>query len=204
MTASRPRLVLASGSPRRQELLAGLGVAFTVRVADVDETPLPGEAVEPLVVRLAREKAAAVAEPGAVVLAADTMVSCEGRLLGKPVDAADATAMLRALSGRTHEVTTGVAVLAEREATTAVVSRVTFVDLSDEDIAWYLATGEPFDKAGAYGLQGIGARFVRSIDGSPTNVIGLPLAETVEALAAAGHPLATFAVASPTPGTVTP
>lgn len=204
MSPTGARLVLASASPRRQELLAGLGVAFTVRVADVDETPRPGEAVEPLVLRLAREKATAVAEPGDVVIAADTMVSCDGRLLGKPVDEDEAASMLRTLSGRTHEVTTGVVVVAEREATTAVVSRVTFVDLRDEDIAWYLATGEPFDKAGAYGLQGIGARFVRSIDGSPTNVIGLPLAETVEALAAAGHPLATFAVSPPTPGTVTP
>lgn len=186
------RLVLASASPRRHELLAGLGLAFEVRPADLDETPLPGEGAADMVRRLAEGKAAALARPGEVVLGADTVVGIDDRILGKPVDLADATAMLQRLSGRTHVVTTGVAVHvvpgkgATRHASIAVETAVTFIDLSDHDIRDYLATEEPFDKAGSYGLQGIGARFVASISGSPTSVIGLPLADTVRLLDSVG------------------
>lgn len=192
----RPALVLASGSPRRQELLAGLGLRFSVRPADVDETPHPGEAAATLVARLAGAKAAAVGHPGELVLAADTVVTCEGLVLGKPADADEAGAMLRRLSGRDHVVTTGVAARlvatdgTEQGATTTVTTRVSFVDIPTDELDWYVGTGEPLDKAGAYGLQGLGARFVRRIEGSPTNVIGLPLAETAELLADLGLRLA--------------
>ncbi|MEX0835837.1 MAG: Maf family protein, partial [Nitriliruptor sp.] len=140
-----------------------------------------------LVVRLASAKAAAAAARGdghdEVVLAADTEVIAEGRVLGKPRDRADAASMLRTLSGRTHEVVTGVAVVrGPVSAVTRVTTAVTFRPLSDAEVAWYIATGEPDDKAGAYGLQGAGAVLVERVDGSDTNVIGLPLAETVALL----------------------
>jgi septum formation protein len=189
----RLRLVLASSSPRRRELLGRLGLEPAVRPADVDETPRRGEAPVDLVVRLASSKAAASAarrEPGdleEVVLAADTEVVLDGRVLGKPRDRDDAARMLRWLAGRTHEVVTGVAV---RRGGTARAVRVTtevrFRELSDAEIAWYVATGEPDGKAGAYGLQGAGAVLVDRIDGSDTNVIGLPLAETVRLLRQVG------------------
>lgn len=177
------RLVLASGSPRRAELLARLGCRPEIRPADVDETPREGESPAALVTRLAAVKAAAVAADGEVVLAADTMVVRDGVALGKPRDRADAAAMLRSLAGRTHEVLTGVAVVrGPVHAATRVTTAVTFRPLSEGEIAWYVATGEPDDKAGGYGLQGAGAALVAHVAGSDTNVIGLPLAETVALL----------------------
>ena len=201
------RLLLASASPRRRELLARLGLEFEVRVADLDETPLPGEDPRTYVARLAAAKASAVAdaapEPNVVVVGADTAVVVDGHLLGKPADDADAARMLRLLSGRTHEVLTGVAVVeradgfddaaggtallpARSAAVDVAVTEVTFAELGDGDVAWYVASGEPADKAGAYAVQGRGAVFVTSIAGSPDNVIGLPLALTRRLLEAAG------------------
>lgn len=199
--ATSSRLVLASGSPRRAELLARLGVAPIVRPTEVDETPRAGESAAALVSRLAAAKARAGARTGAradaeaapsshsseVVLAADTVVVLDGRILGKPRDADEAAVMLRALSGRTHQVVTGVAVVAGPvSAATRVTTDVSFRSLSDAEVAWYLATGEPDDKAGGYGLQGAGAVLVERVDGSDTNVIGLPLAETVALLREVG------------------
>jgi septum formation protein len=185
-------LTLASQSPRRRELLAGLGIALEVRPADTDESVLPGEAPRAYVARVAREKARAV--PGEVVLAADTAVVLGDTILGKPRDAADAARMLRALSGTTHEVLTGVCVRRgapgaplEREA--LVSTAVRFRALSEQEIAWYVATGEPLDKAGAYALQGAGGVLVESVAGSVSGVVGLPLTESVALLAAAGFPL---------------
>jgi septum formation protein len=184
----QPALVLASGSHRRRELLQRIGLAPIVRPADLDESPLPGEPAEELVLRLALEKAAASAAqgpPGAdeVVLAADTEVVLDGRALGKPVDREDAERMLWALAGRTHQVMTGLAVRrGSRVATERAVTSVTFRSLTAAEVAWYLATGEPQGKAGAYALQGAGAVLVEQIDGSDTNVIGLPLAAAVALL----------------------
>ncbi|MEM8620605.1 MAG: Maf family protein [Actinomycetota bacterium] len=173
-------LVLASASPRRADLLRTLDIAFHVRPADIDETPLPGEAPAPYVERLARAKAAAVATTDAAVLAGDTTVDVDGRILGKPSTPEEAAEMLGVLSGRDHLVHTGVA-LATRNGIEAVTvsTSVRFAALLPTDIEWYLATGEPFDKAGGYGIQGRAAAFVASIDGSVSNVIGLPMAETV-------------------------
>jgi septum formation protein len=184
-------LVLASASPRRRDLLGQLGLTFTVAAADIDETPRPGEPAADYVLRLAREKARTVAarHPEAWVLAADTTVALGAELLGKPRDAAEARAMLSRLSGRTHEVHTGVALAGRAEASTVVATRVTFRTLSAEEIAWYAGTGEPLDKAGAYAVQGRGGFLVARVDGSPTNVIGLPLGETLALLAGAGVPL---------------
>lgn len=200
-------LILASASPRRRELLARLGLAFEVRVADLDETPLADEDPGGFVSRLAVAKAEAVAEacpePNVAVIGADTAVVVDHHLLGKPADDADAARMLRLLSGRTHQVLTGVAVVSRadgfddaaggsallpaRSASLEVAStEVTFGPLSDADIAWYVATGEPADKAGAYALQGRAAGFVTAISGSPDNVIGLPLAVTRRLLEAEG------------------
>jgi septum formation protein len=158
-----------------------------VRPTDVDETPRPDERADDLVVRLAGAKAAASAALGdgrdEVVLAADTVVALGDEVLGKPRGRDDAATMLRRLAGRTHEVVTGIAVVrGPVSAVTRVSTQVTFRDLTDDDVAWYLATGEPDDKAGAYGLQGAGAALVSRVDGSDTNVIGLPLAETVDLL----------------------
>ena len=174
------RLVLASASPRRRELLADLGLAFEVRPADIDESVQPGEPGTAYVERLAREKALAVAATDEVVLAADTTVQLDGDLLGKPIDADDARSLMRRLSDSTHHVHTGVAavVLGEGEphiVSTVVTTAVTFAPVPDEWIDWYIDTGEPFDKAGGYGMQGAAAIFVHRIDGSPSNVIGLPL-----------------------------
>ncbi|HKH48178.1 MAG TPA: Maf family protein [Thermoanaerobaculia bacterium] len=170
--------VLASGSPRRRELLARLGVRFTVRAADIDETPRPGEAPDVYVLRLAEEKARAAARPGELVLAADTTVVVDGEILGKPVDDADAARMLRLLAGREHEVLTGVAVVEmEPERLVSAVERtlVRMAPLSPEEIAWYVATGEPRDKAGAYAIQELGSLFVAGVVGNQSNVVGLPV-----------------------------
>ena len=174
----REPLVLASASPRRAALLAGAGRAFEVVPANVDERRQPAEPAREYVDRLARAKAAAVAgrHPGRIVIGADTVVVSGGTVLGKPRDADDAAGMLRRLSGRAHQVLTGVAVRRGERCVSAVESTVVhFAALDDAQIAWYVGTGEPSDKAGAYGLQGSGARFVTRIEGSRSNVVGLPL-----------------------------
>ena len=178
-------LVLASASPRRRELLAQAGFSFTVHPAHVPEDPFPGEEPIAYVTRLAREKAEAVfrelssREPGSphMVLGADTTVTIDGHILGKPEDPADAARMLRLLSGRSHHVITGVAVVAAGSTQVAAeVTGVRFLSLSDEEIASYVATGEPMDKAGAYAIQGRAARWIPRIEGCYFNVVGLPLA----------------------------
>ncbi len=170
----RTELVLASGSPRRKELLARLGLAFSIAVPDVDETPAPGEAPVDLVRRLAVAKAVAV--DGDPVLAADTVVDVDGEVLGKPAGADDARRMLRRLSGRSHRVHTAVAVRSgERVDVEVVTTIVTFVALQPAVIEWYVGTGEPLDKAGAYAVQGTGGVFVERVRGSVSNVVGLPL-----------------------------
>jgi septum formation protein len=197
MTADA-RLILASGSPRRFELLAGLGLQFQIRPADLDETQIDGEPGQMYVGRLARAKAAGVARPGEIVIAADTTVDLDGDLLGKPTDPNEARALLRRLSGRTHDVHTGVCVHWATGSTPAVRSdvvttAVTFADLPDPWIDWYVATGEPLDKAGGYGMQGSAALFVARIDGSPSNVIGLPLVTVAELMTSVGSDLFSFA-----------
>jgi septum formation protein len=183
-------LILASGSPRRRELLAGLGLAFRVEPADIDETPRPGESARGYVKRLAREKAHAVArrlaDPDALVLAADTSVVLGEQILGKPTNAAHARQMLAALSGQRHLVLTAVALAGPHHDTRLVETAVTFRAASAAEIAWYVETGEPMDKAGAYAVQGRGSFLVTALEGSPTNVIGLPLPETLQLLAASG------------------
>jgi len=182
------RLTLASQSPRRRELLEQLGISLVVRPAGADESARPGEEPRDYVRRVAIDKARAV--EGEVVLAADTAVVLDTEVLGKPRDAEDAGRMLRALSGRTHEVLTGVCVRSRSGVGTAVAStRVRFAALSPSQIAWYVATGEPLDKAGAYAVQGAGGAFVVGLEGSVSNVIGLPLSEALELLHAAGFPL---------------
>ncbi len=171
--------VLASASPRRAELLQAAGFTFTVASADIDETPRPAEPAGPYVCRLAEAKAWAVADrhPGAVVLGADTTVVVDGDILGKPADAADAEAMMRRLQGRAHEVMTGVAVVAGGQVRVELATtRVWFAAMADDEIAAYVASGEPMDKAGAYGIQGRAACYVTRIEGSYSNVVGLPVA----------------------------
>lgn len=175
--------MLASASPRRHELLSGLGAAFTVVPADLDESLLPGEEPEVYVVRLARAKALAVAGPpvGAVTIAADTTVDLDGHVIGKPGSPDEARSLLRRLSGRTHRVHTGVAVALTRDDAPPLVraglatTAVTFGELPETWLDRYVATPEPYDKAGGYGMQGSAGLFVERIDGSPSNVIGLPL-----------------------------
>ena len=179
--------MLASASPRRRELLALLGVTFAVQPADVDETPWAGEPALDYVIRVAEDKANVAAErdPDALVIAADTTVDLDGTILAKPTDEADAERMLRALSGRAHEVHTHVVVAHGAGGwgmAATVTTQVLFDSLSDTDIAAYVATGEPMDKAGAYAIQGGAAAFVRGVHGSVTNVVGLPLAELRELL----------------------
>lgn len=178
-------MVLASSSPRRRELLQQIGVSFRIQVQSVDETPRPDERPDAYVARLALEKARAVAalNPGSVVLGADTTGVLAGQILVKPEHDADARRMLRAMSGRTHEVLTAVALVQdEREQVRVVRTEVTFCPLTDAQIDAYVATGEPADKAGAYGIQGFGAVLVAGIHGSYSNVVGLPLTETAALL----------------------
>lgn len=177
------KLILASGSPRRAELLRTAGLKFEIIVPDIDETPLPGEAPDVFVCRTAREKAESISANGSVILAADTAVVDGERILGKPADAKDAAAMLRSLSGHTHEVMTGVCILFPDDTLCFhVETRVTFRDLSEEEISDYVASGEPMDKAGAYAIQGGAAKMVRRVEGSYSNVVGLPLCEVIEAM----------------------
>jgi septum formation protein len=181
------RLILASASPRRAELLASAGYEFEVAIMDVDETPGPGEAAATYALRVARHKAAAAsikcAAKGSVVLAADTVVAVDGQILGKPKDSADARRMLELLSGRVHEVHTAVVVsTSAREWAELVTTRVRFVPLADTEIDWYVRSGEPAGKAGAYAIQGRAARFIDWIEGSWSNVVGLPLATAARML----------------------
>ncbi len=174
------RLVLASASPRRSALLADLDLAFTVRPPQIDESPRPDERPPDIVARLAREKAMVALEPGEIVLAADTIVVIDDEVLGKPVDARDACAMLARLAGRDHEVFTGVALADGTGNEPRLVSRVERTQvriraMSPEEIAAYVAGGEPMDKAGAYAIQGWGAVYVEAIRGNYTNVVGLPI-----------------------------
>lgn len=184
---TRSPLVLASASPRRKRFLSELGIGCEVRPATIDETVRPGEQPDAYVLRLAEEKARALAEhhPDACVLAADTIVVLEGEMLGKPLDASDAEAMLKRMSGRWHEVKTGYCLqrIADQLLLCRVVStRVLFCEFDELLCRSYVRTGEPLDKAGSYGLQGRGGFLVRRIDGSYSNVIGLPVAEVVEDL----------------------
>ena len=173
------RLILASASPRRAELLTQAGFAFDVRPAGVDETPTPGEAADAYTLRVARDKARQISRANdgdLAILAADTEVVVDGRILGKPADDTHAAEMLRLLSGRAHEVLTTVVVIAHgRELSRLVSTRVHVKPLSDKEIADYVATGEPMGKAGAYGIQGYAARFIDRIEGSWSNVVGLPI-----------------------------
>ena len=172
-------LILASASPRRAELLRAAGIAFRVEVSDLEEARDPGEAPRAYAERLARDKARVVAQrfPGEPVLAADTIVTIGDAVLEKPADAADAARMLRQLSGRAHEVTTGVCIISKNEEDVRrETTRVFFRALNDKDIADYIATGEPMDKAGAYTIQGGAARWVEKIEGDYNNVVGLPVA----------------------------
>jgi septum formation protein len=188
MPSPHPPLVLASASPRRQALLAQLGIAFSVDPAHVDESAEPRESARTYVSRLARRKAEAVSarHPGSLVLGADTTVVLDGEVFGKPTDAEQARRMLSRLAGRTHRVLTAVATAGSRRAVQAVETRVTFAKARPEALAWYAASGEPLDKAGAYALQGLGGFLVERISGSHSNVIGLPLVETLALLRAAG------------------
>ena len=182
-------LYLASGSPRRRELLTQIAVPFLTQIAPIDENALPGESPIAYVERLARAKAqaglAALAETSdVVVLGADTSVVLDGRILGKPADRDDALATLSALSGRTHQVLTAVALVSrERLESRVVTSQVTFRPLSQAEIEAYWASGEPQDKAGCYGIQGLAAVFVSQLHGSYSAVVGLPLCETAALLA---------------------
>jgi len=190
------RLILASASPRRRELLERLGLPFEVRPSGIEEPLAAGVPASTLATTLARAKAADIADrlraagEAALVLGADTLVVFDGQPLGKPTSQGDARAMLRALRGRSHEVVTAVVVRdadpAGRELTEAVVSQVLMRDYTDDEIAAYVATGEPDDKAGAYAVQGRGRRLVSRVDGCYTNVVGLPLRTTARLLRAFG------------------
>jgi septum formation protein len=187
-------LVLASASPRRRDLLAAAGLRFEVVPPEVDERARPGEAPPQLAERLAREKALEVAarlgrEPRRVVLGSDTLVVLEERVLGKPADAEEAVRWLTLLAGRVHRVLTGIAAVESdtlRVRSLHVESRVRMRSAALEEIRAYVATGEPLDKAGAYAIQGQGGRFVRHVEGSASNVIGLPVEETLLLLREAG------------------
>ena len=192
-------LVLASASPRRRELLAQAGLDFVVDAADVAEVVAPGEDAAQFVLRLAEEKAQAVwarraaqaaqgKEDPLVVLGADTCVLCQGEILGKPRDQGEARRMLEMLSGRTHQVLTGLAAITARESFADVeITQVTFNVIEEAELVRYLASGEPLDKAGAYGIQGYAARWIPRIEGDYFNVVGLPIARTVSLLAEACH-----------------
>jgi septum formation protein len=186
-------LILASGSPRRRELLSQAGLVFTVAAADINEDLLPNESAAAYVQRLAEEKAQAIwndhrsadtSEDPLIVLGADTCVVCDGHILGKPKDSADARRMLELLSGRTHAVLTGLAaVAADKTVRDVEITQVTFNQIANAEIAQYIASGEPLDKAGAYAIQGYAARWIPRIEGCYFNVVGLPIARTIALLA---------------------
>lgn len=190
-------LILASASPRRRELLAQAGLNFTAEAAELNEERLPDEAAASYVQRLAVEKAQAIwarhreldtPDDPLIVLGADTAVVSEGNVLGKPSNAADARRMLHLLSGRTHAVLTGLAALSRKRTISDVeITQVTFNVLNEREIAHYIATGEPLDKAGAYAIQGYAARWIPRIEGCYFNVVGLPIARTIALLAEAGQ-----------------
>ncbi len=185
-------IILASASPRRSELLAQIGVPFSVQPAHIDETPRTAERPAAYVERLAREKALAVAAAfaGDLVLGSDTSVVLNGVILGKPVDSKEAMATLGALSGTTHQVMTAVALARGSHCESRLVTtEVTFRGLTKQEIAAYVASGEPMDKAGSYGIQGLGGIFVKELKGSYSAVVGLPLQETATLLAEAGCPV---------------
>jgi septum formation protein len=192
-------LILASASPRRHELLAQAGVSFTVAAAGINEDLLPNEAAAAYVQRLAEEKAQAVwnangsadrSDGPLLVLGADTCVVCDGHILGKPTDTTDARRMLELLSGRTHAVLTGLAVVTGRKVVRDLeITQVTFNCIDDSEIVKYIASGEPLDKAGAYAIQGYAARWVPRIEGCYFNVMGLPIARTIALLAEAQNAL---------------
>jgi septum formation protein len=185
-------LVLASSSPRRADLLRAAGLPFVIRAAAVDESRFAAEAPEPYVRRLALAKArAASAAPHELVLGADTVVVAGMACLGKPADAAEAAAMLRQLAGTSHAVLTGVALVRAGEpvAVEVATTQVTFAAMTDAEVAWYVATPEPYDKAGGYAVQGLASRFVTAIEGSYANVVGLPVELVCRLVAAAGEDL---------------
>jgi nucleoside triphosphate pyrophosphatase len=178
-------LILASASPRRSELLKAAGIPFTTEAVDADETLWSNESAEAYVERIARLKASlgAARHPNALVLGADTTVVVDGEVLAKPADDADAWRMLRQLSGRAHEVLTGVALSSGGEVRSRVErTTVWFAPMGEDDIAWYVASGEPRGKAGAYGIQGLASRFIPRIEGSYANVVGLPITAVLELL----------------------
>ena len=181
------RVILASASPRRRELLSLLLDEFDCCSADIDETPISDELPEDYVLRMAVEKASAVKNERGVIIGSDTVVVLSGNILQKPVSVEDARGMLSALSGQTHQVMTAVAIMIDAELMTIIsTTEVTFSTLEMPLIEAYLATDEPWDKAGSYGIQGIAGSFVRRIDGSYSSVVGLPLCETRELLEGAG------------------
>ncbi|HEU4709898.1 MAG TPA: Maf family protein [Methylophilaceae bacterium] len=189
-----PHIYLASRSPRRAELLQQMGIRFSVLPSDIDESQLPDELPAAYVMRLARSKAEVCRDsldsgeqPFLPVLAADTTVSVDGVILGKPVDADEARSMLRQMSGRWHEVLTGLAVATQGTVEALLnVTRVQMAELTPAEIEAYIASGEPFDKAGAYGIQGLAGTFIKRIEGSYSGVMGLPIFETAQLLKSAG------------------
>lgn len=185
------KLVLASSSPRRAQLLEQLGMEFIVQPPETDETRFPDELPAEYVERVARQKSLSVAESGVLVIGADTAVVHEGRVMGKPAHPEEARSMLRRLQGETHEVFTGIAVTVVSDGkrstqSTVDVTRVEMLPMTEEEIADYVSSGEPMDKAGAYALQGFGGTFVRSVQGSPYTVIGLPIHLLPRLIAAVG------------------
>jgi septum formation protein len=190
------RLVLASGSPRRKELLDGLRLVFEVRPPNIDETRLPEEPPAAYVERVARAKAATEVGDGLIVVAADTAVVHEGKVMGKPGHPEEARAMLRRLQDDSHEVFTGLAVGwmdgGLRLESLVDVSQVSMLSMTEEEIAWYVGTGEPLDKAGGYALQGLGGMFVSKVTGSPSTVVGLPVHLLGRLIAASGADVTRF------------
>jgi septum formation protein len=184
------KVILASGSPRRRQLLAGAGIEFDVIESMMPEQHVAGEPARDYALRMARDKAIAVSSRfrEAIVIGADTIVVCENQILEKPADAADARRMLAMLSSRTHTVVTAFAIARDAKIleTSPVESNVTFRRLSDAEIEDYIATDEPFDKAGAYGIQGVGGGFIAHVEGSRDNVMGLPTERVIAALARHG------------------
>ncbi len=182
-------LVLASASPRRRELLRNAHIPFEVEPADINEAPLPNEPAQAYAERLAREKAQAIARkhPNNPVLGADTVVVVDNQILGKPADPADAARMLHLLSGRTHQVITGVCLAVNgHHSVASEITSVTMSEISEDEITAYISTGEPMDKAGAYAIQGIASRWIPRVEGDYSNVVGLPVALVYRMLQQAG------------------